>query len=268
MKDDALKVDLSGHVGLVTGASRNIGRAIATVLAASGVNVACIARSDADALHDVCEEIGRLGGKASPFLADLRDIQSLRELGVAIRRDLGAVDILVHNAAMRPRRRIDEVTVEEWDDVFATNLRGSFFLSQIMIPDMRAKAWGRIIHVGGLDAYWGNPQRPHVVATKLGTVGLARALANETARWGITVNTVVPGVIETERLQVDWYGGSITDMYADRLMQIPQGRLGRPEDVANACLYFASDEASYVTGQELIVAGGAPLLRQRAQEYE
>lgn len=262
-----LKADLSGHVALVTGASRNVGLAIARVLAASGVRVACVARSDAEALRDVCNEISQSGGTARPFLADLSNITSLREVAAAIRAEFGPVDIMVHNAAIRPRRRIEEVTVEEWDEVVATNLRGPFFLSQILIPDMRAKAWGRIIHIGGLDAYWGNPQRPHVVTTKLGTVGLARALANETARWGITVNTVVPGVLDTQRRQVDWYGGDMTKLYESRLEQIPQARLGTPDDIAYACLYFASDEANYVTGQELIVAGGAPLLRQRGQEY-
>lgn len=255
-------------MALVTGASRNVGRAIALALASSGARVACVAHADEMALTESCSEINQAGGTARPYLADLRDVEVLRETVEAVATDLGnPIDILVHNAAIRPRRPIGDITVEDWDEVLATNVRGPFFLSQACIPSMREQKWGRIIHIGDLDAYWGNTLRAHVVTSKLAIVGLSRALANETARWGITVNTVVPGVLDTTRRHLDWYGGDLAQFHADRLSRIPQARLGRPEEVANACLFLASEESGYITGQELFVAGGGPLVRQTAQEY-
>ncbi len=176
-----------------------------------------------------------------------------------------AIDILVNNAAIRPRTPLLDVTVEEWDRVHATNLRGSFFLAQAVIPHMIEQRWGRIIGIGGIDAYHGSVQRPHVVASKLGLVGLGRALANETALDGITVNTVVPGVLATERYR---HGSDdIRRVYEAALQIIPQGRLGTAQDVAAACTFLASEQAGYITGQELMISGGAfPLVRQGFRE--
>lgn len=263
-----MRVDLSGRVSLVTGASRNIGRAVALTLASSGAFVVVGYGADEAAARKVCDDIRTGGGRGVPYWVELTDVEQLRSAVSAISALYGTIDILVHCAAVRPRVRIEAVTPEEWDFVQKVNLRGPFFLTQAVLPGMRAKRWGRIIFVGGVDAYWGKPQRPHVVASKLGVVGLSRALANETARWGITVNTVVPGTIDTKRARPEWYG-EVDRFYSERLERIPLARLGSPHDVAWACLFLASNEAAYITGQELFVSGGAfPLVRQPCDEYD
>ena len=187
-----------------------------------------------------------------------------------INRDLGGIDILVNNAAIRPHARIADVSAAEWDSVMATNLRGPFFLSQAVIPGMREKQWGRIINIGGVDACWGNPQRPHVVSSKAGLVGLTRALANETARWGITVNIVVPGGFNTERQAPEGYTKSdLRKLKQAHQERVPMGRVGEPDELAGAVVFLASMQASYITGQELLVSGGAfPALRQPEHEYD
>ena len=168
---------------------------------------------------------------------------------------------------MRPRRKIADVEQSEWDRVHAVNLRAPFFLSQAVLPGMRERGWGRIVNVSGADAYHGDNQRAHVTASKLGIVGLMRALALETALWGVTVNSVVPGYIGTKRDHPEWY----PDMAAtdeERLARIPVGRVGTPLEVANAITFLCSREASYITGHDLVVTGGYfPLTRQPWYEY-
>jgi len=258
---------LDGRTALVSGAGKNIGRAIAVALGEMGACVTCGWAEDEAAAKETASLIVQGEGSANTRQIDLR-ATSYEELVHEIAGDRGAVDILVHNASVRPRRRIAEVTVAEWDEVHACNLRGPFFLSKAAIEGMRHRGWGRIIFIGGLDAYWGKAQRPHVVATKLGMVGLARALANETARWGITVNTVVPGTMDTIRPHPEWYPDN-DEAYRQRTERIPMGRLGSPADVAHACAFLASEQAGYITGQELMVSGGAfPLVRQTSDDYE
>ncbi len=262
-----LQVTLEGHTAVVTGAGRNIGKAIALTLGRAGAAVACGWAADREAAAATAAEISDSGGKAIDVQIDLTRAETLGEVVSLVTKDLGAPDILIHNASIRPRRRIDEVVIEEWNLVHHTNLRGPFFLTQAAVPGMRAGNWGRVIFIGGLDAYWGKAQRPHVVATKLGMVGLARALANETGRWGITVNTVVPGTMDTRRPHPEWYP-KLEEEYRQRMERIPMGRLGSAQDVANACAFLASDMAGYITGQEIRVTGGAyPLVRQGSDDY-
>jgi NAD(P)-dependent dehydrogenase (short-subunit alcohol dehydrogenase family) len=133
---------------------------------------------------------------------------------------------------------------------------------------MVKKKWGRIINVGGLDAYWGKPLRAHNVSAKLGLVGLTRALANEVARFGVTVNIVIPGNIDTVRPHPEWYP-QLDRIYAERRERIPMARIGTIDEVADACLFLASNLASYTTAQEFFVSGGAyPLVRQPTDDYE
>ncbi|HEV7391534.1 MAG TPA: SDR family oxidoreductase [Burkholderiales bacterium] len=258
---------IAGRVALVTGGNRNIGRSIAVTLARAGATAVILYGSDEAAAKEVHAEIGKEGGRAAVYQADLVDVSRLREVVKDIERNIGSVDILVNNAAVRPHSRISKISVEEWDRVFATNLRAPFFLSQAVLPAMVRKKWGRIISLGGTDAYWGKLHRAHNVSAKMGLVGLSRALANEVARFGITVNVLVPGTIDTVRPRPDWYPELQTG-FAERKQVMPMARLGQPQEVAHACLYLASELAGYTTGQEIFASGGAfPLVRQPWDEY-
>ena len=258
---------LSHRVALVTGGNRNIGRAIATTLSKAGATAIILFGSDEAAASKVCAEIGELGGRAAMYQADLKNVERLREIVNDVERTYGGVDILVNNAAIRPHSKISKITLEEWDEVFATNLRAPFFLSQAVLPGMVKKKWGRIISIGGTDAYWGKLHRAHNVSAKMGLVGLTRAMANEVARFGVTVNVLVPGTIDTVRPRPDWYPELKTG-FDERKQLMPMARLGEPQEVANACLWLASELAGYTTGQEIFAAGGAfPLVRQPWDEY-
>jgi 3-oxoacyl-[acyl-carrier protein] reductase len=258
---------LSGRVSVVTGGSKNIGRRIAQMLAAAGATPIVLYHEDEAAAREVCNEVEKAGGRAGMYQAELADVRQLQSVVRAIERDYGAVDVLINNAAIRPRSKITAITVEEWDIVLATNLRAPFFLSQAVLPGMIRKKWGRIVNVGGIDAYWGKPLRAHNVSAKLGLVGLTRALANEVARFGVTVNIVVPGNIDTVRPHPEWYP-ELEKIYAERRERIPMARIGTIDEVANACVFLASDLAAYTTAQEFFVSGGAyPLVRQPTDDY-
>jgi 3-oxoacyl-[acyl-carrier protein] reductase len=258
---------IAGKVALVSGGNRNIGRAIALALADAGVHAAILYRQDENAAREVCAEISARGVRAASFQADLADALGLAGVVKKVESALGEVDILVNNAAIRPNPKFSEISVADWDEVFATNLRAPFFLSQAVLPAMIRKGWGRIINLGGTDAYWGKVRRAHGAAAKLGLVGLTRALALEVARFGVTVNIVVPGPTDTVRPRPEWYPDLETG-FVQRLERIPMARLGKPEEVADACLFLASARAGYTTGQELFVSGGAaPMVRQPFEEY-
>jgi 3-oxoacyl-[acyl-carrier protein] reductase len=264
-----MQIKLDGKVAIITGAARNIGRAIATNFGRAGATVAVGYQQDAAMAQESVELIKATGGQAIAVKMELRDVESLRAAVNEIEQKVGGVDILVNNAAMRPRTKIADVTPEEWDAVLETNVRGPFFLSQAVIPGMRQRKWGRIVNVSGIDAYWGNPQRPHNVASKNAVIGLARALANECGRWGITVNTLVPGAIETKRQHEEKWYPNLAELWEKRLSRIPQGRIGSVQDLADACTFLVSDQSGYITGQELNVTGGSfPLLRQTEVEYD
>jgi NAD(P)-dependent dehydrogenase (short-subunit alcohol dehydrogenase family) len=249
-----MDTDLTGRTALVTGAARNIGRAIAIALAGAGARTAVVYSGNKDAAEDTVRTITEAGGVAQPFGIDLADLDSVAATADAVTAAFGPVDILVNNAAVRPRRPLAEVTPELWDQVFGVNVRGPFFLAQRFVPGMVQRRWGRVINLGGLHGYKGSAQRTQVHASKAAVVGMTRGIAFETAPYGVTANVVVPGRIDTKRGDVSMYGAKEEESVAARtvLMQ----RLGRPEDVANMCLFLASDRANYITGQELFVTGG------------
>jgi NAD(P)-dependent dehydrogenase (short-subunit alcohol dehydrogenase family) len=257
---------LDGRTALVTGAGRGLGRAIATTLAAAGADLLCAYDRDAEAATAVASGICEHGGKARIVNINVTDVEKIATTIDALRVEGTTVDVLVNNAGIRPSSKIADVTPEEWDTVIAVNLRGPFFLSQAVLPDMRHQGWGRIINISGMDAFRGGVRRPHVAASKVGLSGLTRALANETAIHGVTVNTVVPGMLDTQRYHPEWSAG-LAAMREEELSTIPMGRPGQPTEVAYTCLFLGSDQASYITGQELFVSGGAyPLVRQRSRE--
>lgn len=241
--------DLGDRVAFVTGASRGIGRAVAVRLAASGATVAACARGDH--AGGVAAEIAAAGGRAEALSAD---VTSAGELQAAVRAALdrfGRIDILVNNAGIARDQLLMRMKPEEWDAVIATNLTAAYSCTQAVLRPMLRQRWGRVVNVGSVVGQSGNPGQANYAASKAGLIGFSKALAQEVAARGITVNVVAPGFIETDMT------AAIGDAAREALTaRIPAGRLGQPEDVAAAVCYLASEEASYITGQVIGVNGG------------
>ena len=243
---------LDGKVALVTGAGRNIGRAIALELADAGAVVAVNARTNREEIDAVAREIEAAGGRALALLADVAAAAAVQDMIRALVERFGRIDILVNNAALRRGAPIEAITAAEWREVMATTLDGAFYCAQACVPYLREGGAGTIVNIGGLTGYAGAKNRVHVVAAKAGLAGLTRALAQELAVDNITVNCVSPGLIETVR-----GGSSAVNPDHHRTTQNVVGRRGAPEEVAAAVLYLCGPGARYVTGQTLHVNGGA-----------
>jgi 3-oxoacyl-[acyl-carrier protein] reductase len=253
---------LEGRRALVTGGTRNIGRAIAEGLADAGADVAVLGGRDEDALADTLAELSRRPVKAVGAIQPLDDVPGVLRTAQRFAEELGGIDILVNNAAIRPHAPLETITVEEWDKVIAVNLRAPFLLAQALLPQMKERRFGRILNFSGMDAYWGRHSRAHVTSSKGGIVGLSRALASECCRDGVTVNTIVPGSIDTERHTPQWYPNA-EERWQRRRDRIPMGRLGEIREVADVALFLASPRASYLTGHEFFVSGGGhPLVHE------
>jgi 3-oxoacyl-[acyl-carrier protein] reductase len=241
--------DLTSKVAVVTGASRGIGRAIATALAAQGATVVAAARGDH--ANVVAAELTSQGRRAEAVALDVTDAAAVERLpGLVVERH-GRIDILVSNAGIARDQLLMRMKREDWDAVLATNLTATFGLAQAAMRPMLKQKGGRIIAISSVVGQMGNAGQSNYAASKAGLIGFAKALAREVASRGITVNVIAPGMIDTdmtraisEKTQVDWAA------------QIPLGRLGAPGDVAAAVCFLASDEASYITGHVLAVNGG------------
>lgn len=251
--------DLTGRISLVVGGTRNIGLHTALALAKAGSAVAVVGR-DPGQLETASAALKAADCEHHAMLADSRDPAAIRAAVEETEAALGPIDILVNNAAIRPTSSWRDITPEDFDDVFAVNLRAPFLYAQAVLGGMIERGHGRIISMSGIDAFWGKVGRVHVTSTKGAIIGMTRALAHEGGP-NVTVNAVVPGTIDTERHTPEWYP-HLEEMYAKRLERTVAGRLGKPEEVAAAVVYLASDEAAYVTGQSLLVTGGAfPLVK-------
>ena len=240
---------LANKIALVTGASRGIGKAIATRLAGQGALVVCAARGDnAKATADA---IVAAGGRAEALTLDVTDDAAVARAPIDIVEKHGQLDVLVCNAGITRDQLLMRMKRADWDAVIATNLTATFALAQAAIRPMLKQRGGRIIAVGSVVGQIGNAGQTNYAASKAGLIGFAKALAREVASRGITVNVITPGMIDTDmtraitgKAQVDWTA------------QIPLGRLGTGDDIAAAACYLASDEAAYITGHVLAVNGG------------
>ncbi|MEO7741427.1 MAG: SDR family oxidoreductase [Usitatibacter sp.] len=244
--------ELEGRVALVTGGARNIGRGIALALAGGGAGVVVNCRKAHAEAEAVVAEIEAAGGKAMCFVADVTDEAGVEAMvGAAVKR-FGGLDILVNNAAVRDVTPIDDIDLATWRYVTGVILDGAFICSKAALPQLRKSHAGAIVNIGGMSGHTGAAGRPHVVAAKLGLVGLTRALAHDLAPDGITVNCVVPGLIDTV---VAGSSGAGSVHKREGLL----GRRGKPEEVASVVRMLCGPDARYITGQEWHVNGGAYL---------
>ena len=242
--------ELQGKVALVTGGARNIGRAIAEALADAGATVIVNCRAAKDEAQGVVDGIEARGGKAACHVADVTDEAAVRGMMETAVKRFGGLDILVNNAAVRDVTKIDDIDLATWRYVTSIILDGAFICAKAALGPLRNSSAGAIVNIGGMSGHTGAAGRPHVIAAKLGLVGLTRALAHDLAPDGITVNCVVPGLIETVR------EGASSKRSAHSHEGV-LGRRGHPEEVAAAVRFLAGPQARYVTGQEWHVNGGA-----------
>jgi 3-oxoacyl-[acyl-carrier protein] reductase len=242
---------LNGRTVIVTGASKGIGRGIALRFGQVGCKVLVVARHAAPA-QSVVAEIIAAGGQALPFAADVTSQADVQAMARTAIEAYGGVDILCANAGIFPAARLGTMTEADFDSVIDTNLKGTFLSVSACLPAMRAKNYGRIVLTSSITGpVTGYPGWSHYGASKAGQLGFMRTAAIELAMSGITINAVLPGNIATEGL------AQMGSEYVAKMEQsIPMRRLGSVMDIANAALYFASDEAAYVTGQSLVIDGG------------
>ncbi|MGB5864240.1 MAG: SDR family oxidoreductase [Sulfitobacter sp.] len=247
MADPRALFDLTGRVACVTGASSGLGRRAAVALAAAGAQVVGVARR-ADALDDLAQET-----RGASVAADVADRDGIAELVAAISAPFGTPDIVVHAAGVNTRQAADDVTGAGWDATLALNLSAPFFLSQAMVPAMRAKGWGRIVNFASLQTTRAFPAGIAYGASKAGIGQLTRAMAEAWSRDGITANAIGPGFFPTELTQAVF---SDPERAARNAAQTCAGRNGMLEDLDGPLLFLCSDASSYVTGQVLMVDGG------------
>lgn len=242
-------MSLNGKTALVTGASRGIGRAIALRLAEDGANVAVIYAGSADKAEAVVNEITALGVNAKAYRCNVADSAAVNETMKAVTNDLGKIDILVNNAGITRDGLMLRMKDEDFDAVLDTNLKGAFNMIRACYSGFIRKKSGRIINISSVSGIMGNAGQANYSASKAGVIGLTKSVARELASRGITCNAVAPGFIQTD----------MTENLGDNnplLNSIPLGRMGKPEDIAAAVAFLASDSAAYITGEVLKVDGG------------
>ena len=241
---------LAGKVALVTGAGRNIGRAIALLLARDGATVVVNGRSDRAAVDAVVAEVEAAGGRAVGWMADVADEPAVARMMAGVTAEFGGLDILVSNAGLRRQTAFLEMDYAEWREILSVALDGAFLTARAAAPSMVARGGGAIVALSGISTHVGTPNRCHVSASKAGLEGLMRALAVELGPHGVRCNCVAPGPVDTQR------GASAGPMPTGLLDGIPLGRKATVDDIAAAVRYLVGPEGAYVTGQTLHLNGG------------
>jgi 3-oxoacyl-[acyl-carrier protein] reductase len=241
--------ELAGKVALVTGAGRNIGRAIALELAAGGAAVAVNTRASREDAEKVVAEIRAAGGQAAVFMADVADANAVNAMVANVVKQFGRIDMLVLNASVRKETPFIDMSFDEWRNILAITLDGSFHCTKACLPAMIKAGGGAIVTLGGLMALSGAKNRVHGSVAKHGLVGMTRALSRDLAQYGIRVNCVAPGQMNTTRAAGRAPRANPSDL-------IPLGRRGEPEEIATTVRFLCGPGASFITGQTLHVNGG------------
>jgi len=237
------------RTALVTGAGRGIGKAIAKKLAAQGVTVICISKSDT--CKKVAEEINAEGGKAEAYAVDVADREAVASTCEDILKKHETVDILINNAGITRDGLLLRMSDKDWDDVLNTNLSSSYYWTKGLLRPMTKKRWGRVINISSVVGLMGNPGQFNYCAAKAGMIGATKALAKEVASRNITANAIAPGFIKTDMT------GVLDEKTSEAILGvIPLRRMGEAEDIANTCAFLASEEGGYITGQVFSVDGG------------
>lgn len=242
---------LDGKTALVTGASRGIGRAVALALAAAGARVAINYAGNVKAAEEVKAAVEAAGGTAILCQADVADSAAVEAMVAAVAKEFGTIDILVNNAGITRDTLLMRMKNEDFAKVLDTNLKGVFYCTKAVSKLMMKKRAGRIVNMASVIGLVGNAGQANYAAAKAGVIGFSKSVAKELASRGITVNVVAPGFIGTDMT------ADLPETVKEKaLADIPLGKMGEPEDVANAVLFLASDQASYITGQVVNVDGG------------
>jgi acetoacetyl-CoA reductase len=243
--------ELQGKVCLVTGGSRGIGRAIVQAMNQAGADVAFTYQSSKEQAEGLANSLNVNGTRCRAYQANVASFEEMQQLVKQVLSDLGPISILVNNAGINRDKSFLKMTKNMWDEVMSVNLDGVFHTTQLVAQDMVGAGWGRIINISSIVGQTGNFGQANYAATKGALISFTESLARELARKGITVNAVAPGFIETDMVS------GMPEAALDQVRaNTPMGRLGKPEEIADAVVFLASPRSSYVTGQVLAVNGG------------
>jgi NAD(P)-dependent dehydrogenase (short-subunit alcohol dehydrogenase family) len=243
---------LQDRIALVTGASKGLGKAMALALADAGARIALVSR-DVDKLNAVASEIRSNGGSAEVFRADVADEANVSALEAEVASRMGKVQILVNNAGVNVRKNITDFTLEEWNFVIGTNLTAVFLMCRAFVPHMKGSGYGRILNMTSIMSHISLPGRAAYSSSKAGLLGMTKALALELAPEGVTVNGISPGPFATEMNTALMQNPEVNQQF---LSKIPVGKWGKVEDIGKLAVYLCAEEASFITGTDILIDGG------------